>query len=62
MGGLAALVGIIWLISQLIKDAPIKPCPPGTDHTAALSDYYKNGLSKKEFNRRIDSGYYVRKK
>ena len=62
MGGLIILLGLGWLIWQLIKDASIKPCPPGHDHTAAISDYYKNGLSKKEFNRRINSGYYVKKK
>lgn len=61
MGGLIILLGLGWLAWQFIKDASIKPCPPGTDHTAALSDCYKNNLSKKEFNRRIDSGYYVKK-
>ncbi len=62
MTGIIIVLAIIWLIWQFIKDASIKQCPPGHDHTAALSDYYKNGLSKKEFNRRIDSGYYVNKK
>lgn len=62
MAGALLFFGILWFIIQVIKDASIKPCPPGTDHTAALSDCYKNNLSKKEFNRRIDSGYYVKKK
>ena len=62
MGGLVIILGLGWLVWQLIKDASIKPCPPRHDHTAAISDYYKNGLSKKEFNRRINSGYYVKKK
>lgn len=61
MGVLLIIIGIIWLVKELIKDASIKPCPPRTDHKAALSDYYANGLNKKEFNRRIDSGYYVKK-
>ena len=62
MGGLVIILGLGWLAWQLIKDASIKPCPPEHDHTAAISDYYKNGLSKKEFNRRINSGYYVKQK
>lgn len=62
MGGLLILIGLVWLAWNLIKDASIKPCPPGHDHTAALSDCYKNHLSQKEFNRRIDSGYYVKRK
>ena len=62
MGGLLILLGLGWLAWQFIKDASIKPCPPGHDHTAALSDCYKNNLSKKGFNKRIDSGYYVKKK
>ena len=62
MSGLIIVLGLGWLVWQLIKDASIKPCPPGHDHKAAISDYYKNGLSKKEFNRRINSGYYVKKK
>lgn len=47
MGGLIILLGLVWLAWQFIKDASIKPCPPGHDHTAALSDCYKNNLSKK---------------
>lgn len=56
------MLGLGWLAWQFIKDASIKPCSLGHDHTAAISDYYKNGLSKKEVNRRIDSGYYVKNK
>lgn len=62
IAGCLLFIGVVWFITQLIKEASIKPCPPGTDHNAALSDCYKNNLSKKEFTRRIDSGYYVKKK
>lgn len=61
MAGLLVLIGIIWLIIQLVKDASIKPCPKGTDFKAAVSDRYANNLSSKELTRRIDSGYYVKK-
>ena len=61
MGGLVVLIGIIWIVVQLIKDASIKPCPPGTDILEAVSDKYANNLSAKESARRIDSGYYVKK-
>ncbi len=62
MAGALLFFGIGWFIIQVIKEAGIKPCPPETDHNAALSDCYKNNLSKKEFTKRIDSGYYVKKK
>lgn len=62
MSGIIILLGLGWLAWQLIKEASIKPCPPGHDHKAAISDCYRNNLSKKEFNRRINSGYYVKKK
>lgn len=61
MGGLVVLIGIIWIVVQLIKDASIKPCPPGTDIRAAVADKYANNLSAKESARRLDSGYYVKK-
>ena len=61
MGGLLFLIGIVWLIIQLVKDASIKPCPPGTDIRAAVVDKYANNLSAKESARRLDSGYYVKK-
>ena len=59
--GVLVFIGIVWLIIQLVKDASIKPCPPGTDILKAVSDRYANNLSTKESARRLDSGYYVKK-
>lgn len=61
MAGFLLFIGIIWLIIQLVKEASIKPCPPGTDIRAAVADKYANNLSAKESARRLDSGYYVKK-
>lgn len=61
MGGLLILIGLGWMVIQIIKDASIKPCPPGTDILEAVSDSYANNLSAKESARRLDSGYYVKK-
>ena len=62
MGGLILIIiGIIVAGKELIKDAMIKPCPPGTDIRAAVADSYANNLSAKESARRLDSGYYVKK-
>ena len=61
MGGLLILIGLGWMVIQIIKDASIKPCPPGTDIREAVADKYANNLSAKESARRLDSGYYVKK-
>ena len=62
MGGLILIIlGIIVVGKELIKDAMIKSCPPGTDILKAVSDKYANNLSAKESARRLDSGYYVKK-
>ena len=50
-----------WLVYQFIKDACIKPVPPGTDYRQAIIDSSK-GVSGKEINRRMTNGYYVKKK
>lgn len=60
MGGLL-FIGLIWFVCQVIKDANIKHVPPGTDYRQAYIDSYK-GVSGKEMNRRLSSGYYVKKK
>ena len=49
-----------WLEYQLIKDASIKPVPPGTDYTQAIIDSSR-GVSGKEIDRRMTNGYYVKK-
>lgn len=58
MGTLLA-IGIVWFIVELCKEAGTKPVPEGTDFNAVYLDSHK--LSKKELNRRLDSGYYVKK-
>ena len=60
MGGLIIVLGLGWLFYQLIKDASIKPVPPGTDYTQAIIDSSK-GVSGKEIDRRMTNGYYVKK-
>ena len=59
MGAILIIVGIIWLIVALCKDASIKNVPDDTDFRQVYLD--SNKLSKKELNRRLDSGYYVKK-
>ena len=57
--GALIVIGIIWLIVALCKDACITNVPDGTDFNATYKDAHK--LSKKEYTRRLDSGYYVKK-
>ena len=59
MNGLLVLFGVCWLIYQFIKDASITPAPPGTDYHQVTIDNAK-GIKRKELQRRIDSGYYVK--
>lgn len=61
MGVIFVLFGICYIIFQLIKDASIKPVSKDFDWRAAMIDQSKNDLSPREFNRRIDAGYYDRK-
>lgn len=58
--GNISFIGVIWLIYQFIKDASIKPVPPGTDYRQITIDN-AHGIKGKELQRRIDSGYYVKK-
>lgn len=60
MGGLIIVVGLGWLVYHLLKDACIKPVPPGTDYTQAIIDSSR-GVSGKELDRRMTNGYYVKK-
>lgn len=61
MTGALILFGIIWFIVESIKEALEKPIPKGHNYTKAEQDYYQNGLSRSEYIRRINSGYYVDK-
>ena len=57
--GALIVIGIVWFIVELCKEAGTKQVPDGTDFHAAYLDAHK--LSKKEYTRRLDSGYYVKK-
>lgn len=61
MGGFLLFIGLIWLISQLIKEASIKPCAKGTDINRAYIDTVTGKCSAKEMNKRLSNGYYVPK-
>ena len=61
MGIIFVLFGICFIIYQLVKDASIKPVSKDFDPIAAMIDQSKNNLSTREFNRRVDAGYYDRK-
>ena len=52
---------VIWVVSQLYKESKIKPVPEGTDLRKVLSDRCSGKYTDKEINRRIYSGYYVKK-
>ena len=49
------------IIFQIVKEETIKPVSKDFDARAAMIDQAKNKLSTKEFNRRVDAGYYDRK-
>ena len=61
MGGLLTVIGLGWLLYQIIKDETIKPVPPNTDYRQAIIDRYKYNLSAKEMDKRLTNGYYVKK-
>ena len=55
------IAAVIWVISQVCKDASLKPAPKGTDVTQVNSDRCSGKYTDKEINQRIYSGYYVKK-
>jgi hypothetical protein len=46
---------------MIIKEETVKPVSKDFDWRAAMIDQSKNNLSPREYNRRIDAGYYDRK-
>ena len=52
---------IVWVISQVCKDASLKPAPKGTDVKQVVIDRCSGKYTDKEINQRIYSGYYVKK-
>lgn len=61
MDGLLIVIGMGWLLYQIIKDETIKPVPPNTDYRQATIDRYKYNLSGKEIDKRLTNGCYVKK-
>lgn len=60
MGVLIVILGIGWLLYTILKEEVFtKQIPKGTDMRQALID--SNYIGEKEVERRINSGYYVRK-
>lgn len=61
MGVIFVLFGICYIIFMIIKEETVKPVSKDFDPIAAMIDQSKNNLSTREFNRRVDAGYYDRK-
>lgn len=60
MDGIIIVLGIGWLIYKFLKEEVfVKPVPPNTDYRQAFIDSCM-GLSGKELDRRLTSGYYVK--
>lgn len=58
--GLVILIGLGWLAYTILKEEVFtKQVPHGTDYRQAYIDSSK--LSGRELNRRLQSGYYVKK-
>lgn len=61
MGVIFVLFGICYIIFMIIKEETVKPVSKDFDWRAAMIDQSKNNLSPREYNLRIDAGYYDRK-
>lgn len=58
--GALLVIGLVWLVGTILyEEIFIKPVPKGTDFHQAYIDAGK--ISKAEYKRRLDSGYYVKK-
>lgn len=55
------IAAVIWVISQLCKDASIKPAPQGTDAVQVNIDRCSGKYTDREIDKRIQNGYYVKK-
>ena len=61
IGIIIVIVAVVWVVSNLCKDASLKQVPPGTDPVKVNSDRCSGKYTDKEMNQRIYSGYYVSK-
>lgn len=60
MGTGLVIIGLVWLVGTILKEEVFtKQVPHGTDYRQAYIDSSK--LSGRELNRRLQSGYYVKK-
>lgn len=60
MGALVVILGIGWLVYTILKEEVFThQVPSGTDYRQAYID--SNKISGKELNKRLQSGYYVKK-
>lgn len=55
------LLGLGWLLLASIKDTTTREIPPNQDFRQAYIDSH-SGVSGKEISRRLDNGYYTKKK
>ena len=57
------ILGFGWLICKILKEEVFnKPAAPNTDYRKAGIDLSSGKISKKEYDRRLTSGYYSKKK
>jgi len=59
------IIGIVWLMCKAPEwEHNNRTCPPGKeiDYGKANQDLIVNGISKQEYYRRYNSGYYDRDK
>lgn len=61
MFGFLALIGIVFIIYNLSKEADIKQYPLGVDYDAVWRDRDKFKIPEKEIQRRTYAGYYTKK-
>ena len=60
MGTGLVIIGLVWLIGTILKEEVFThQVPSGTDYRQAYIDSSK--LSGRELNKRLQSGYYVKK-
>ena len=60
MGTGLVIIGLVWLVGTILKEEVFtQQVPKGTDYRQAYID--SNKISGRELNRRLQSGYYVKK-
>ncbi|MDP4118158.1 MAG: hypothetical protein Q8873_03085 [Bacillota bacterium] len=59
--GALIIIGIVWVIWQIIKEAGITQVPKDTDFRQVFIDSHSGKYSNKQMNKRVDGGEYVKK-